>query len=798
MKTFLEMASNPMSLSLNKECITCLSTQKLSKTLIALFITTSLTACGGGGGGGTTTTPVIPVNNSLIPITYPPFPVSTISGTKEQQTVINAQAAWDLGYKGQGITIGVVDSGVNPNHIEFYDDNGNTRINWSDGKSIEYILSSDSIVYTSDYRDIDSPDYHGTHVSSIALGREYGVAPEATLLPVNVFLDNSTAYNIAIHEGANYIASKAPIVNASISGMVNLTTTGSANSELNAYLNTLQSYDVALVNAAGNGGIDGIGDPVGAEHFINYSTAQNLAIQAGIENQVLSAIALNDSGSIASFSNYPGSCSDVTGSPDIACDSTVMSAIQNTFISVPGVSIEAAYGGDTTSTVEYSGTSMATPVVSGSLAVLLSGWNQLTIQQAVDILKTSADKTDYSNPLNISKLGYTTDFSNPATYGVGLLDLQAAMTPLGTLKSSSSTTTSYNLGESSVTIPSSLSGLASLSSLKSVAYFDDYNRDFLVDITPAIQIDKTPISWNRFWANAQSGVNTKTNIADLTISANFDYNQANSLKKIALYNDTSSVLYAQNSSANFIQSQFSPLTNHFYSNNQRDFGNTFAFKQALTPTLSIFSSLQEKETPTLVGINENKSLAKTQSVGLNYLVTPHISLNLASQLRDEQDSLMGIQGSGAFSFGKSNVSQINTLALQYSHNGTHIFGQIQNGQLLESHLSNGSYINVKNAELGQLKLGIMRELGINTSWGLQTYNYNTLLQSNINLTLPTGMSADGAVESQTVSFKQKSSLNPDTIELFVHLKTSKQSQLQLNAINNPDDSGVGIGLYQTF
>ncbi|WP_157832377.1 S8 family serine peptidase [Thiomicrorhabdus sp. Kp2] len=778
------MARNPMSLSLNKECITCLSKQKLSKTLIALFITTSLTACGGGGGGGTTTTPVIPVNNSLIPVTYPPFPVSTISGTKEQQTVINAQAAWDLGYKGQGITIGVVDSGVNPNHIEFYDDNGNTRINWSDGKSIEYILSSDSIVYTNDYRDIDSPDYHGTHVSSIALGREYGVAPEATLLPVNVFLDNSTAYNIAIHEGANYIASKAPIVNASISGMVNLTTTGGANSELNAYLNTLQSYDVALVNAAGNGGIDGIGDPVGAEHFINYSTAQNLAIQAGIENQVLSAIALNDSGSIASFSNYPGSCSDVTGSPDIACDSTVMSAIQNTFISVPGVSIEAAYGGDTTSTVEYSGTSMATPVVSGSLAVLLSGWNQLTIQQAVDILKTSANNTGV--------------YSDPATYGVGLLDLQAAMTPLGTLKSSSSTTTSYNLGESSVTIPSSLSGLSSLSALKSVAYFDDYNRDFLVDITPAIQIEKTPISWNRFWANSQPGLNTETNFANLTISANFDYHKANSLKNFALYNDKSSILYAQNSSSNFIQSQFAPLTKHFYANNQQDFGNTFAFTQALTANLSIFSSLQEKETPTRVGINETKSLAKLQSVGLNYQVTPHIALNLTSQLRDEQDSLLGMQGSGAFSFGESNLSQINTFALQYSHNGMHIFGQIQNGQLLESNLSNGSYINVKNAELGQLKLGIMRAVGNNSSWGLQTYNYNTLLHSDINLTLPTGMSADGTVESQTVSFKQKRNLNPDTIELFVHLKTSKQSQLQLNAINNPDDSGVGISLYQTF
>ncbi|MDX1353651.1 MAG: hypothetical protein R3254_11615, partial [Thiomicrorhabdus sp.] len=316
-------------------------------------------------------------------------------------------------------------------------------------------------------------------------------------------------------------------------------------------------------------------------------------------------------------------------------------------------------------------------------------------------------------------------------------------------------------------------------------------------ITPAIQIEKTAISWNRFWANSQPEFKTETNIANLTISASFDNSQSNNLKSFALYNDKSVVLYAKNSSSNFMQSQFNPLTNHFYSNSPQDFGNTLAFKQALTPDLSIFSALQEQETPILVGVNETLSLAKKQSFGLHYQLTPHLSLNFASQIQDEQDSLMGITGTGTFSFGKNNTSQINTLALQYTNNGTHFFGELLNGKLLESNQSNGSYIDVNKVELGQLKFGLMREVGTHSSWGVQAYNYNTLLHSDINLTIPTGLSANNQLETQNVNFKQKSGLDPDTIELFVNL-TAKQAQLQFNAIHNPDDSGVGVTFSKTF
>lgn len=420
--------------------------------LFTSFTASQLTACGGGGGVVATT---------IIPIDVPPVPDA---GTYEQQTVINATAAWTAGYKGDGITIAIVDSGVNPDHLDFYDDSGYTRINKTAAHGIEYDFYTDTITFTSDYEDIDNPDYHGTHVSSIALGREYGVAPEATLLPVNVFFDDDEAYNTAIFAGVLYSAPQAPIINTSISGMVNYSILG-VTTELDAYTATLQTYNTALVAAAGNYDPENpIGPinpsdpsdpsspivplgPVGTHHFDYFDKQRNLAIEPGIENQVLSVINVDEDGVINDSSSYPGSCAEVIASPQLACNETIMSNIQNTFISAPGTNITAADGSGTIDETLNTGTSMAAPVVSGGLALLMSAWDRLTIQQAVSILKTTADN---------SFAWYT-----PDEYGVGLLDINTALGPVGTLKSAA-VPAALNPAQSAAILPSNLGSLASL------------------------------------------------------------------------------------------------------------------------------------------------------------------------------------------------------------------------------------------------------------------------------------------------------------------------------------------------
>ncbi|MDD0946271.1 S8 family serine peptidase, partial [Xylella fastidiosa] len=90
--------------------------------------------------------------------------------------VTNTEPAHTLGFTGKGYMIGVVDSGVNPDHVTLQ------------GRVIR------NNVYV-DYQDPSSPhdvDGHGTTVAQLAAGRPFGdfpggIAPGATIFSARVF-----------------------------------------------------------------------------------------------------------------------------------------------------------------------------------------------------------------------------------------------------------------------------------------------------------------------------------------------------------------------------------------------------------------------------------------------------------------------------------------------------------------------------------------------------------------------------------------------------------------------------------
>src|SRR4029079_2967132 len=83
-----------------------------------------------------------------------------------------------------------------------------------------------------------------------------------------------------------------------------------------------------------------------------------------------------------------------------------------------------------------SGTSMATPYVTGAAALIKSGWKNLTAQQVASILFASA--TDLGAP------------GIDPVYGRGMLNVDAALKPIGDLGAPTSTS-SLSLGGTSVT-----------------------------------------------------------------------------------------------------------------------------------------------------------------------------------------------------------------------------------------------------------------------------------------------------------------------------------------------------------
>ncbi len=242
---------------------------------------------------------------------------------------IGAPTAWAAGLTGRGVTVAVLDTGVDAEHPDLAGRLAESR-NFS-----EVAEPGDTIG-------------HGTHVASTiagsgaASGGKYrGVAPDATLVSGKVCEDNGCS-DSAILAGMQWAAvdKRATVVNMSLSGWdtPEVDPLEEAVQTLTAQTGTL------FVLAAGNYGTDAsVGSPASAD----------AALAVG-------AVDRNDE--LADFSSRGPRTGDDALKPDITA---------------PGVDIVAARAAGTTlgepvgdQYVAASGTSMATPHVAGSVALL--------------------------------------------------------------------------------------------------------------------------------------------------------------------------------------------------------------------------------------------------------------------------------------------------------------------------------------------------------------------------------------------------------------------------------------------
>lgn len=145
---------------------------------LAIALALALTACGGGGGGGGNVRvdpPVAPPPTTPPPVTPEPPPPAQPT----RQGHLAAINALGTGLTGQGVRIGVVDSGVNRAHPTLA---GRVVANYSyvDGRVND--LGRDDVVG------------HGTTVASLAAGGVYagvqqGVAPGAEIVSARIIAD---------------------------------------------------------------------------------------------------------------------------------------------------------------------------------------------------------------------------------------------------------------------------------------------------------------------------------------------------------------------------------------------------------------------------------------------------------------------------------------------------------------------------------------------------------------------------------------------------------------------------------
>jgi subtilisin family serine protease len=231
-------------------------------------------------------------------------------------------AAWAAGFDGTGIRIAIVDSGVRATHEDL---------------TPRVVTGRDFVATPSDPLGVPggtTDDFgHGTHVAGIAAASDntvgvVGAAPASTVVPVKVLNSNGTGSFDGVARGINWAADPnkgdADVINLSLGG-------GGCSSTIGTAVAYAKSQGVTVVAAAGN------------------DSATTAFSPASFDGEVVAVAATNTDDTKASFSNY-GTYVDL-GAPGVNIRSTAFNT-------------DIAYGDKT-------GTSMASPMVAGAVALYL-------------------------------------------------------------------------------------------------------------------------------------------------------------------------------------------------------------------------------------------------------------------------------------------------------------------------------------------------------------------------------------------------------------------------------------------
>lgn len=268
---------------------------------------------------------------------------------------IHAPAAWNLRTSAAQIVVATVDTGLLLTHDDIVANLWTNPQAGSDGYGDD-LHGIDAVAGAADPGDPTDDNGHGTHVAGIigAVGNNgldtSGIAWNVQLMPLK-FLDadnnGSTSAEDACLEFA--VAHGANLINASFGSPV------PSQSEQDA-IESLQSAGIIMVCAAGN-------------NATSNDQAGDYPAGYALDNVI--AVAASDSrDDLALFSDYG------SGSVEIAA---------------PGEDILSLYNTSNTATAVLDGTSMATPMVTGSLALLKAQFPGDTYRQLINRLLRHAD-----------------------------------------------------------------------------------------------------------------------------------------------------------------------------------------------------------------------------------------------------------------------------------------------------------------------------------------------------------------------------------------------------------------------
>ena len=439
----------------------------------AVCLSLALASCGGGGGGSPdTTSPTAPPSDTAAeapanaPVTDLPddWPTDPQIWAEQQEFInqpglatVKAEEAYARGITGRGQVIGFIDTGLDETHSEF------------EGKNIR--LNDRSGVDLANNAQLS----HGTGVASVALGARgvggglHGVAFDADPAAWSLNLDRLGSLTVNDNILRNAIRalenSGARVINQSWGYSSTYDDAVAAAQQRFLEQNFVQTINLIEggraihVWAAGNEG----------EENPSVSSLWPLFFPE-TEGFSITVAALGQDGLIGRRSNRCGVARDFCLA---APGGVAVGASAYTSLARAGGGYRLGYG-----------TSFAAPYVSGALALMMQAFgNQLTLQEYTARLLASANKQGV--------------YASEAIYGQGLLDVEAALSPIGDLDiplpSGGAARPSESRIDGGFIPPDVLDSLRE----EEVILLDRLNTPFITDLTLAPQefIDFDLTSW---------------------------------------------------------------------------------------------------------------------------------------------------------------------------------------------------------------------------------------------------------------------------------------------------------------
>jgi hypothetical protein len=748
----------------------------------------TLAACGGGGGGGGGG-----VTNAGLG--DPAFFQTAEFLESEALQQINA----DFGYAriqgevgGDGVRVAVIDDGVDADHIDLVNN-----------IALDLVPTGQQELDNEDGLTSLGQNGHGTAVAGVIAGAKndigsHGVAFDASIVSLDVFAVDNNPNN-----GDDVTRNIADAIRAATDGdaesdIINMSLAVFRDGsdlqdellvDIGRAMEEAASNDKIIVVAAGNFGDD---QPTLPAAFVDIGNIAGLGIAVG---------SVDANNNLSDFSN---ACGDVAEFCLVA----------------PGEGVDAPLINDGFGEVD--GTSFAAPLVAGSAAVIKTAFPGVSNRDVVNRMLTTAEDLGAAGTDEI--------------FGRGLLDLEAALAPVGQLSVNVSGTIDGPdaLATSSQVSFDSSFGLSSdaQSLLSNAMVLDDQNFPFLADLNRNVDQRSRTTGLDGF-VGANRSVSTVVTAEDTQVSLAFAEQQP----ELA---DPYRLEFAKSETA--LQEQPADPKVSFQSQASETVDLFMSFNGTSTTALGISQSLASEETEffqqqtflapyerlaglqsgggasydlgedTKIGVSafaaadsDAATQINMQKVELMHRTVGDIELRLGYGLLQEEGGFVGSSASGAFGQGTATDTQFANVSLVAPvTEDISLFGAYNRGRS-STESANGSVLNnFSDTDTEAFGAGVVVKDLMFDDDGLTLMVGQPLrvAAGSAEVTVPISRTEDGQVQTETV----RADLSPDRREIATEAvykmglgaeghTLSTGAFARFNPDHDPDaDPDLGVGV----